>query len=56
LPEGIIVKIHSRDSNPPSLREFVTTLREAGIEPTGNIDAELPANEYQIIVGAEPEN
>jgi hypothetical protein len=37
------------------LDEFVTTLREAGIEPKGSIDESIPAGDFQIIVGTKPE-
>jgi len=55
LPTGIVVKLHSKESAPPALGEFVATLREAGIEPSGLIDASVPENEFQIIVGARPD-
>jgi hypothetical protein len=51
---GVIVKIHSRESDPPGLRPFVATLREAGIEPVGEIDDKMPNERFEIIVGDKP--
>lgn len=53
-PVGIIIQLHSRDSSPRALSEFVTTLREAHIEPVGEIDDKVPAGDFRIIVGRKP--
>lgn len=53
-PTGIIFKLHSRTSNPQGLQEIIATLREAGIEPTGEIDANVPEADFQIVVGRKP--
>jgi hypothetical protein len=53
--EGIFVKLHAEDDRVNALSEFVATLREAGIEPKGEIDGNIPAGEFQIVVGAKPE-
>lgn len=53
--EGVFVKLHSKDDHVPALTEFVSTLREAGIEPRGEIDESIPAGDFQIVVGAKPE-
>ena len=54
-PTGLIIKLHSQDSTPPGLQEFVMTLRESGIEPVGEIDTALPPDRFQIIVGGKPQ-
>jgi len=54
-PVGVLIKIHSQDADPPGLKEFVITLREAGIEPTGVIEASLPTDRFQIIIGHRPQ-
>ncbi len=51
---GVIVVIHSEKSKAPGLKEFITTLREAGIEPTGTIDINIPDDNFKIIVGRKP--
>ena len=53
--EGISVKLHAKDDHVPALTEFVSTLREAGVEPKGEIDESIPAGDFQIVVGAKPE-
>lgn len=53
--EGVIVKLHSKDSSPPGLAEFVITMRESGIEPKGEIDEKIPPEEFQIIIGRKPD-
>jgi len=53
-PEGVIVKLHSKESDPSGLREFVVALRASGIEPTGVVDDKIPTGEFQIIVGRKP--
>jgi hypothetical protein len=53
-PTGIVVVLHSRESNPPGFLEFINTLREAGIEPIGNLDDHVPENNFKIIVGMKP--
>lgn len=53
--EGVWVKVNSRDDHVDALSEFVTTLREAGIEPKGEIDEQIPSGDFRIIVGAKPE-
>jgi hypothetical protein len=52
--EGIILKVHSKESSPSGLLELVTTLRQAGIEPIGELDDKVPSQEFQIIVGRKP--
>jgi len=54
-PTGIIIKLNSQQSDPPGLREFVGILREAGIEPTGEVDSKVPSDHFKIIVGRKPE-
>ena len=53
-PTGIVVVLHSRESKPPGFLEFINTLREAGIEPIGNLDDHVPENNFKIIVGMKP--
>ena len=55
VPQGVIVKLHSKDDTVAALPEFVQTLREAGIEPTGEIDENVPAGDFRIIVGSKAE-
>lgn len=52
--EGIIVKLHSREANPSGLTEFLSTIRQAGIEPFGEVDNNIPPERFQIIVGSKP--
>jgi hypothetical protein len=52
--EGIIIVLNSKEVNPPGLAEFVATLREAGIQPVGQLDDKMPANKFRIIVGRKP--
>lgn len=52
--EGVIIKLHSKEDKPPGLLEVVTSLREAGIQPVGEIDEKIPANRFQIIIGGKP--
>jgi hypothetical protein len=54
IVKGVVVKLHSKDSNPPGLNEFVATLRESGIEPTGEIDSNVPPDVFRIIIGMKP--
>jgi len=54
-PIGVIVKLNSRESKPAGLSEFVATLKESGIEPTGEVDSGVPSDEFQIILGRRPE-
>ena len=51
---GIIIKVRSAKSAPPGLPEFVESMSQAGIRPTGEINEKLPEDEFQIIVGARP--
>jgi hypothetical protein len=53
-PVGIRIQLSSRIAQPPGLAQFVATLRGFGIEPTGEIDEKVPANEFRIIVGRKP--
>lgn len=53
-PTGVVVVLHSREANPPGLNAFVGTLREAGIEPIGNLDDKVPENDFRVIVGMRP--
>jgi hypothetical protein len=52
--KGIIVKVHSAEVHPGALLEFVRTMREFGIEPTGQIDDKISADDFQIVVGSKP--
>lgn len=54
-PVGLFVKIHSEDSRPPGLSELVVTLREAGIEPQGIVEASVPDDRFQIVIGHKPQ-
>ena len=54
-PTSIIIKLNSQQSDPSGLREFVGILREAGIEPIGEIDTNIPPDHFRIIVGRKPE-
>jgi hypothetical protein len=51
---GVFVVIHSKESKAPGLKEFIITLREAGIEPKGIIDINMPDDKFRIIVGRKP--
>jgi hypothetical protein len=51
---GIIIKVHSAESRPLGFSEFIQSMREAGIEPTGEINESIPESEFQMIVGAKP--
>jgi hypothetical protein len=53
---GIIVVVHSREADPPGLRDFILTLKEAGIEVSGEIDDKLPSERFRIVVGSRPED
>jgi hypothetical protein len=52
--EGIVIQVHSREDKALGLLEFVTTLREAGINPIGELNPNIPVGEFQIIVGRKP--
>lgn len=52
--EGIILKVNSKDAKPLGLLEFVMTMREAGIEPVGEIDTSIPPENFRIVVGLKP--
>ena len=52
--EGVIVQIRDKDDHPPGLSEFVQTLRESGIDATGQIDTSIPHDEFHILVGSRP--
>jgi class 3 adenylate cyclase len=53
--QGIVIQLHAADDRPPGLNEFVTTLRESGIEPTAQLLPEsVPPNEFRIVVGSRP--
>lgn len=54
-PVGLFVKVHSETSQPPGLSEFVTTLREAGIEPQGIVEASVPEDRFQVVIGHKPQ-
>jgi hypothetical protein len=51
---GIVIKLHSREDQPPGLLEFVRSMRGAGIEPVGEIDEKVPIGDFRIIVGNRP--
>jgi len=53
-PVGVFVKVHSQDSHPLGMSEFIITLREAGIEPQGMVEESVPADEFQIVIGHKP--
>lgn len=53
-PTGIIIILNSKDANPAGVRELIITLRESGIEPTEEIDTDIPPNHFRIIVGRKP--
>jgi hypothetical protein len=52
--EGIILKIRSADARPLGSIELATTLKQAGIQPFGEVTAAIPENEFRIIVGSPP--
>lgn len=52
--QGIVIQIRDKEDRPPGLSEFVSTLRESGLEPTGQITPSLPRDEFRIIVGSRP--
>ncbi|HEV1995170.1 MAG TPA: hypothetical protein VGR03_12645 [Candidatus Acidoferrum sp.] len=52
--EGVVIKLNSTADKPPGLFDFVTSLREAGINPVGLVDPKVPPNEFQIIIGRKP--
>jgi len=52
--EGVHVVIHAVGDHVPGLQEFIATMREAGIEPIGEIAQTVPEGEFQIIVGDRP--
>jgi hypothetical protein len=52
--EGIIINLRDKEDQPAGLSEFVQTLRESGIEPTGNINPEVPKDDFWITVGSRP--
>ena len=54
--EGIWVKVRSPNDRIPALDEFVTILRESGIEPKGQIDESIPSGDFRIDIGARPED
>jgi len=51
---GVIIKFHSEESNPPGLNEFVAILRQANIEPIGELDNKIPNDRFRIIIGRKP--
>lgn len=53
--EGIRIRLHAVGDHVPGLQEFIATMREAGIEPTGEIAPQLiPEGGFQIVVGDRP--
>lgn len=53
--EGVILLLKSKDSKPAGLDAFVATLREAGIEPTGELQPDMPDSDFRIVVGSRPQ-
>ena len=51
---GIRVQLAAKDANPPGLSDLVVTLREAGIEPVGEVMSSVNPNEFKILVGSRP--
>ncbi len=52
--EGVIIQLHSKEDKAFGLLEFVTSLREAGITPVGQIDDSVPSGEFRIVIGRRP--
>jgi hypothetical protein len=55
-PRGVIIQLRSKESsNIPALMQFVATLREAGIEPHGETDERIAADQFKIVIGSRPD-
>jgi len=51
---GVIIKLHSKESEPAGLYTLLALLRQSGIEPVGEIDQQVPEDHFRIIVGSRP--
>lgn len=50
---GVVMRLHSEQSDPPGFREVVTLLRRIGIEPMGETDKHIPNDRFQILIGSK---
>ena len=54
--QGIFLQVRDQNDKPPGFFELIQTLREAGIAPKGEIDPNIPKDEFRITVGSRPDN
>jgi hypothetical protein len=53
---GVVFRFHSKSQTAPGLAEIISAMREAGIEPRGVIDETVPAENFDVYIGANPSN
>jgi hypothetical protein len=53
-PVGVVIKVKSRDASPPGLSQLVVILRQAGIEPFGQVDPQVSSDQFRIVIGRKP--
>ena len=53
--KGVLVQIHSKETVPAALKEFIAISKETGVTPTAQISQSVPRGEFRIIVGSKSE-